>query len=59
MSTVIMTARKRSLAAVSGAASAIDSRGWVALLLGELDDQDGLLRRESDEHHETDLHVEG
>jgi hypothetical protein len=37
-----------------------EARATLVLLLGELHDQDGVLRREADDHHEADLreHVE-
>ena len=43
--------------AASTAASTID-RPALAQLLGELDDQDRVLRRQADQHHQADLAVD-
>ena len=53
---VIITARNR-MRAPSTAASRIGMPG-LALLLGELDDQDAVLRRQRDQHHQADLRIE-
>ena len=53
---VIITARNR-MRAPSAAASRIGMPG-LALLLGELDDQDAVLGGERDQHHHADLRVE-
>ena len=53
---VIITARKRSLAASMAAVD--DVLSLPPLLHGEFDDQDGVLGRERDEHHDADLGVD-
>jgi hypothetical protein len=52
---VIRIGRKRSRAASSAASSAL---ALLVLHLRELDDQDGVLGREADQHDEADLHVD-
>ncbi len=53
---VIITARNRIRAPMT-AASWIGMPG-LALLLGELDDQDAVLGRQRDQHHQADLRIE-
>ena len=52
---VIMTARKR-ICAPSAAASAM-RHACLALLLGEFDDQNAVLRGERDQHDKADLGI--
>ena len=48
--------RKRSRAACS--AASIGAHALEQALLRELDDQDRVLRREADQHHQADLEVD-
>ena len=53
---VIITGRKRSARAFGRGLQQRDA--VLALLLGELDDQDAVLRRQADQHDHADLGVE-
>ena len=55
-SEVITIGRKRSRAALS--AASIGALALEEALLRELDDQDRVLRREADQHHQADLEVD-
>jgi hypothetical protein len=35
-----------------------DAPSFLALVLGELDDEDGVFRRQPDQHHEADLRID-
>ena len=52
---VIITARKRGLRAHDR--RLLDRLAVLALLLGEFDDQDAVLGRERDQHHDADLGI--
>ena len=53
---VIITGRKRSLRAFGRSLQQRDALGTA--LLGELHDQDAVLRRQPDQHHHADLRIE-